>query len=66
MFGHFVEEAKREILAMHKVDFYHTQQKKNKKTFEPFCEKTNNLGSNQFRHKPGCTITEERSLKFLI
>ena len=28
-------------------------------TFEPVREKTNNLGCDQVRHKPGCTITEE-------
>ena len=27
--------------------------------FEPVHEKTNNLGSDQVRHKPGCTVTEE-------
>ena len=27
-------------------------------TFEPVHEKTNNLGSDQVRHKPGCTVTE--------
>ena len=27
--------------------------------YEPLREKTNNLGSDQARHKPGCTITEE-------
>ena len=26
---------------------------------EPVREKTNNLGSDQVRHKPGCTVTEE-------
>ena len=26
---------------------------------EPVCEKTNNLGSDQVRHKPGCTVTED-------
>ena len=25
---------------------------------EPMHEKTNNLGSNQVPHKPGCTVTE--------
>ena len=25
---------------------------------EPVHEKTNNLGSDQVRHKPGCTVTE--------
>ena len=25
---------------------------------EPVHEKTNNLGSDQVRHKPGCTITD--------
>ena len=25
-------------------------------------EKTNNLGSNQVRHKPGCTVTEDGKL----
>ena len=25
---------------------------------EPVREKTNNLGSDQVRHKPGCTVTE--------
>ena len=27
--------------------------------FEPVREKTNNLGSDQVRHKPGCTVTED-------
>ena len=27
--------------------------------YEPVREKTNNLGSDQVRHKPGCTVTEE-------
>ena len=27
--------------------------------FEPVHEKTNNLGSDQVRHKPGCTFTED-------
>ena len=26
---------------------------------EPVCEKTNNLGSDQVRHKPGCAVTED-------
>ena len=26
---------------------------------EPVGEKTNNLGSHQVRHKPGCTVTED-------
>ena len=26
---------------------------------EPVREKTNNLGSDQVRHKPGCTVTED-------
>ena len=26
---------------------------------EPVHEKTNNLGSDQVRHKPGCTVTED-------
>ena len=29
------------------------------KSFEPVHEKTNNLGSDQVRHKPGCTVTED-------
>ena len=28
--------------------------------FEPVREKTNNLRSDQVRHKPGCTVTEAR------
>ena len=27
--------------------------------YEPVCEKTNNLGSDQVQHKPGCTVTED-------
>ena len=27
--------------------------------FEPVREKTNNMGSDQVRHKPGCTVTED-------
>ena len=27
--------------------------------YEPVCEKTNNLGSDQVRHKPACTVTED-------
>ena len=27
--------------------------------FEPMRKKTNNLGSDQVRHKPGCTVTED-------
>ena len=27
--------------------------------YEPVNEKTNNLGSDQVRHKPGCTVTED-------
>ena len=27
--------------------------------YEPVREKTNNLGSDQIRHKPGCTGTED-------
>ena len=27
--------------------------------FEPEHEKTNNLGSDQVPHKPGCTVTED-------
>ena len=27
--------------------------------YEPVREKTNNLGSDQVRHKPGCTVTED-------
>ena len=30
-----------------------------KQIIEPVHEKTNNLGSDQIRHKPGCTVTEE-------
>ena len=26
---------------------------------EPVREKTNNLGSDQVRHKPGCAVTED-------
>ena len=26
---------------------------------EPVREKTNNFGSDQVRHKPGCTVTED-------
>ena len=33
--------------------------------FEPVHEKTNNLGSDQVRLKPGCTVTED-GLKFEI
>ena len=29
-----------------------------KKVFEPVREKTNTLGSDQVRHKQGCTVTE--------
>ena len=29
------------------------------KLLEPVHEKTNNLGSDQVRHKPGCTVTED-------
>ena len=25
---------------------------------EPICEKTNNLGSNEIKHNPACTVTE--------
>ena len=32
--------------------------------YEPVREKTNDLGSDQVRHKPCCTITEGRNLKF--
>ena len=28
-------------------------------SFEPVCEKTNNLDSDQVGHKPGCTVTED-------
>ena len=27
--------------------------------YEPVHEKTNNLGSEQVPHKPGCTVTED-------
>ena len=27
--------------------------------YEPVREKTNNLGSDQVRHKPGCTVKED-------
>ena len=27
--------------------------------YEPVREKTNNLGSDHVRHKPGCTVTED-------
>ena len=27
--------------------------------YEPVHEKTNNLGSDQVRYKPGCTVTED-------
>ena len=30
-----------------------------KRSFELVCEKTNNLDSDQVRHKPGCTVTED-------
>ena len=34
--------------------------------YEPVREKTNNLGSDQVRHKPGCTVTEDcESLEIL-
>ena len=29
--------------------------------YEPVHEKTNNLGSDQVQHKPGCTVTEDGS-----
>ena len=29
------------------------------KQFEPVLEKTNNFGSDQSRHKPGCTVIED-------
>ena len=29
------------------------------KEYEPVREKTNNLGSEQVQHKPGCTVTED-------
>ena len=29
-------------------------------------EKTNNLGSDQVQHKPGCTVTEDGYWKFWI
>ena len=31
----------------------------NKEIYEPVCEKTNNLGSDQVQHKPVCTVTED-------
>ena len=31
------------------------------KPYEPVLEKTNNLRSDQVRHKPGCTVTEHGS-----
>ena len=33
--------------------------KERKGSDEPVHEKTNNLGSDQVRHKPGCTVTED-------
>ena len=32
---------------------------RNKNLFEPVREKTNNLGSDQARYKPGCTVAED-------
>ena len=40
------------ILTMHRS----CRQKLN---YEPVCEKLNNLGSDQVRHKSGCTVTED-------
>ena len=31
----------------------------NGEVFEPVRKKTNNLGSDQVRHKPGCTVAED-------
>ena len=28
-------------------------------TYDPVREKTNNLGSEQIQHKPGCTVTDD-------
>ena len=32
---------------------------------EPVREKTNSLGSDQVRHKPGCSVTEDKLLEIL-
>ena len=34
-------------------------------SYEPVLEKTNNLGSDKVRHKPGCTVTEDNRLEIL-
>ena len=34
------------------------EQEEKRYTFEPSCEKTNNVVSEQVRHKPACTSTE--------
>ena len=31
----------------------------NKERYEPVRKKTNNMGSDRVRHKPGCTVTED-------
>ena len=40
-------------------NYLHRKEDMLKKTSEPVHEKTNTLGSDQVRHKPGCTVTED-------
>ena len=37
---------------------YHVKSGSRPTSFEPVREKTNSLGSDQVRHKLGCTVTE--------
>ena len=40
-------------------DMHHGDPGTNTTKFEPVHEKTNELGSDQVQHKPGCTVTED-------
>ena len=46
----YIEMEKWDIAAQNKSHVF---------VFEPVCEKTNNLGSDQVLHKPGCTVKED-------
>ena len=50
------------VMAMTEIDDDDTTRQRATKVvwvlYEPVREKTNNLGSDQVQHKPGCTVTE--------
>ena len=51
--------ATRKLLPVKIAAAFNNKHERIENIFEPVREKTNNLGSNQVRHKPGCTLTQD-------